>query len=98
MNAKANISKHLFVKAINTSHEGIVIIDAQQSGFPQIYVNQGFERLTGYTSAETVGKKFRVFQASDDHQSELAVIRSALTKGDGCVATMRNYRKDGSMY
>jgi diguanylate cyclase (GGDEF)-like protein/PAS domain S-box-containing protein len=98
MIAKANISKHLLVKAINTSHEGLVIIDAQQSGFPQIYVNQGFERLTGYTSAETVGKKFRVFHASDDHQSELAVIRSALTKGVGCVATLRNYRKDGSMY
>jgi len=98
MNAKENISKHLLAKAINTSHEGIVIIDAQQSGFPQIYVNQGFERLTGYTSAETVGKKFRVFQASDDHQPELAAIRSALIKGDGFVATMRNYRKDGSMY
>lgn len=98
MIAKANISKHLLVKALNTSHEGIVIIDAQQSGFPPIYVNQGFERLTGYTSAETVGKNFRVFQGSDDHQPELAVIRSALTKGEGCVATLRNYRKDGSMY
>jgi diguanylate cyclase (GGDEF)-like protein/PAS domain S-box-containing protein len=98
MIAKANISKHLLVKALNTSHEGIVIIDAQQSGFPPIYVNHGFERLTGYTSAETVGKKFRVFQGSDDHQPELAVIRSALTKGEWCVATLRNYRKDGSMY
>jgi diguanylate cyclase (GGDEF)-like protein/PAS domain S-box-containing protein len=98
MNANANISQHLLVKAINTSHDGIVIIDAQQNGFPQIYVNQGFERLTGYTSAETIGKNFRVFQAGDDRQSELAVIRSAITKGEGCVATLRNYRKDGSMY
>ena len=98
MDVKVDISKHLLVTAINTSHEGIVIIDAQQGGFPQIYVNQGFERLTGYTSAETVGKKFRVFHGNDDHQSELAVIRSALTKGDGCVVTLRNYRKDGSMY
>ncbi|HEY4697307.1 MAG TPA: diguanylate cyclase [Gallionella sp.] len=98
MNATANISQHLLAKAINTSHDGIAIIDAQQSGFPLIYVNHGFERLTGYTSAEVVGKNFRVFQASDDHQSGLAVIRSAITKGEGCVATLRNYRKDGSMY
>lgn len=98
MIAKANISKPLLIKAINTSHEGIVILDAQQSGFPLIYVNQGFERLTGYSSNETVGKKFRVFQANDDHQSELAIIRSALTQGEGCVTTLRNYRKDGSMY
>jgi diguanylate cyclase (GGDEF)-like protein/PAS domain S-box-containing protein len=98
MVAKANISKSLFVTAINASHEGIVLLDAQQSGFPLIYVNQGFERLTGYASAEIVGEKFRVFQANDDHQSELAAIRSALTTGDACVATLRNYRKDGSMY
>jgi diguanylate cyclase (GGDEF)-like protein/PAS domain S-box-containing protein len=98
MNAKVIISKHLLAKAINTSNEGIVIIDARQDGFPQIYVNQGFERLTGYTSAEILGKNFLVFQTSDDHQSELAVIRSSLTRGEGCVATLRNYRKNGSMY
>lgn len=98
MNATTNISQHLLAKAINTSHDGIAIIDARQDGFPLIYVSQGFERLTGYTFAEVVGKNFRVFQADDDHQSELAVIRSAVTKGEGCVATLRNYRKDGSMY
>jgi diguanylate cyclase (GGDEF)-like protein/PAS domain S-box-containing protein len=98
MISKANISKHLLAKAINTSNEGIVIIDAQQSGFPQIFVSEGYERLTGYSSAEVVGKKFRVFQGDDDHQPELIVIRSALTKGIECVATMRNYRKDGAIY
>lgn len=98
MIAKANISKQLLAKAINTSDEGIVIIDAQQSGFPQIFVSEGYERLTGYSVAEITGKKFRVFQADDDHQPELAVIRSALTKGIECVSTMRNYRKDGTMY
>jgi diguanylate cyclase (GGDEF)-like protein/PAS domain S-box-containing protein len=98
MVAKTNISKPLLVKAIDASNEGIVILDAQQNGFPLIYVNQGFEKLTGYASAEIVGEKFRVFQANDDHQSELAVIRSALTRGVGCVATLRNYRKDGTMY
>ncbi|HTN93572.1 MAG TPA: diguanylate cyclase [Gallionella sp.] len=98
MTAKTNISRQLLIKAINTTHEGIVVIDAQQGGFPQLYVNEGYERMTGYPATEMIGKKFRVFHASDDHQSELAVIRSALTEGDGCVATMRNYRKDGSMY
>ena len=42
MIAKANISKHLLVKALNTSHEGIVIIDAQQSGFPPDLCQPGF--------------------------------------------------------
>src|SRR4030067_252535 len=98
MNATTNVSQHLLAKAINTSHDGIAIIDARQDCFPVIYVNKVFERLTGYPSAEVVGKNFRMFQAGDDHQSELAVIRSAVKNGEGCVATLRNYRKDGSMY
>jgi diguanylate cyclase (GGDEF)-like protein/PAS domain S-box-containing protein len=98
MNAKADIPKHLLAKAVNTSNEGIVIIDAQQGSSPQIFVSEGYERLTGYTSAEIVGKKFRVFHADDDRQPELATIHTALTKGIECVVTLRNYRKDGTMY
>ena len=98
MNATENISPSLFARAIDTSNDSIAIIDAQQSGFPLVYVNQGFERLTGYTAAEAIGRNFRAFQASDDNQPELTVIRSAITKGEGCVVTLRNRRKDGSMY
>ncbi|MBI3480355.1 MAG: diguanylate cyclase [Nitrosomonadales bacterium] len=96
--AAEKIPQHLLLKAIDASHDGLVIIDARENGFPLIYVNHGFEKLTGYTSAEAVGKNFRVFQASDNHQSELAVIHAALADGEGCVATLRNSRKDGSMY
>ena len=96
--AAANIPPYLLVKAIDTLHDGIIIIDARQDGLPLIYVNEGFERLTGYTSVEAIGKNFRIFQASDNHQSELAVIHSVLTGGRGGVATLRNCRKDGSMY
>lgn len=71
MHATENISQHLFAKAIDASHDSIIIIDAQQNGFPLVYVNQGFERLTGHTSAEAVGKNFRVFQASDDRHPGL---------------------------
>lgn len=98
MNSTANIPQQLLAKAINELKDGITIVDAHEVGLPLIYVNKGFENLTGYTSAEVIGKNFRLFQANDTHQSELAVIRSAIAKGEGCVVTLRNYRKNGSMY
>ncbi|MBI5289993.1 MAG: HAMP domain-containing protein, partial [Chloroflexi bacterium] len=39
-------------RAIAAASDGVVIIDAIQPGTPAVYVNPGFERLTGYSSDE----------------------------------------------
>jgi diguanylate cyclase (GGDEF)-like protein/PAS domain S-box-containing protein len=99
MNPTADISTQLFAKILNESCDGITIADAQRRNFPLIYANQGFERLTGFTSADVIGKNYRVIlQGADTKQPEIAVIRTAIAKGEGCVVTLRNYRKDGSMF
>ena len=94
----SNLTQLLLVKALNESSDGIAIVDARKAGFPVIYVSKGFENMTGYASAEVMGKNFRLFQGSDTNQSELVLLRSAMAKGEACIATLRNYRKDGVMY
>lgn len=102
MNALRKISRdllvHLLARAINQSHDGITIADAKKQGFPLIYVNEGFERLTGYSSSEVIGKNYRILQGIDSEQPELAIIRAAVANEESCVVTLRNYRKDGSMF
>jgi diguanylate cyclase (GGDEF)-like protein/PAS domain S-box-containing protein len=98
MSSSAKISQQLLCYAVNESKDGIAIVDARTAGFPLIFVSKGFENMTGYMSAEVTGKNFRLFHANDTNQSGLALIRSAFTEGIPCVATLRNYRKDGSMY
>lgn len=93
-----DISQELLVKALNESRDGITIIDAKQSGFPLVYVNQGFEKLTGYAAAEVLGEDYHMLQGKDTDHPEIAVIRAAVVKGQGCVVTFRNYRKDGTMF
>jgi len=92
------ISQDLLAQALNESRDGITIVDARQQDFPLIYVNQGFEKLTGYTSGEVVGKNYRVLFGADTEQPEITAIRAAIAKGQGCVVTLRNYRKDGTMF
>jgi diguanylate cyclase (GGDEF)-like protein/PAS domain S-box-containing protein len=95
----ADIPIELFAKTINESRDGITIADAQHRGFPLIYANQGFEKLTGLTSEEVIGKNYRVIlQGAATKQPEIAVIRTAISKGEACAVTLRNYRKDGSMF
>ena len=98
MSDTINISRDLLAHAIDQSRDGITITDAKKEGFPLIYVNEGFEELTGYTSAEIMGNGYRILQGTDTEQPELDVIRTAVARGESCLVTLRNYRKDGSMF
>lgn len=98
MNSSAEIYQDLLVKVVSEAREGVTIADAQQQDFPLIYVNEGFERLTGYASDEVTGKNYRILQGTDTEQPEIAVMLAAIAKGEGCVVTLRNYHKDGSMF
>ncbi len=98
MSLVVTISQDLLVKALNESRDGITIADARRKDTPLIYVNEGFEKLTGYTSEEVIGKNYQVLFGADTGQPEIASLRAAIAKGQGCVVTLRNYRKDGTMF
>lgn len=98
MDRTVNISQDLLTNAINESQEGIIIGDARNPDFPLVYVNRGFERLSGYTAEEAIGRSCYFLQGSDTDQPEAAAVKDAISSGEGCVVTLRNYRKDGSMF
>lgn len=98
MNSEVNVYQDLLVKTVSQAREGVIIADAQQQGFPLIYVNEGFEKLTGYAFDEVIGKSYRILQGTDTDQPGIAVMLAAIAKGEGCVVTLRNYHKDGSMF
>lgn len=85
-------------KALQESVNGIVIADATKSDFPIIYVNQAFENLTGYTSAEVIGKNSRFLQGRDHQQPGVAELREAIRMKHPGRALLKNYRKDGSAF
>jgi len=78
--------------------EGVLIADLRARGHPIIGVNAAFETITGYSAAEAIGKNCRYLQGSDRLQPEIAEIRTALAEGRTCSVTLRNYRRDGTMF
>ena len=82
-------------EAVNAA---VVIADARAPNMPITYVNPMFERMTGYTSAEVIGRNCRFLQGGDLHQPGLIAIKAAIGNCINGYAILRNYRKDGSMY
>jgi len=95
---KVEESLRLSERAIAASSNGIVITDAKQPHNPIIYVNPAFERITGYTAEEVIGKNCRFLQGNDTQQPQLAVLRSAIKEGRECHVVLSNYRKDGQQF
>jgi diguanylate cyclase (GGDEF)-like protein/PAS domain S-box-containing protein len=85
-------------RAIESSVSAICITDNLAPDNPIVYVNSAFERITGYSSQEVLGRNPRLLQGTDLAQPELIAIRAALHDQRPCHVVLRNYRKDGSMY
>jgi PAS domain S-box-containing protein len=97
---KKEIEKHLMLrtKALQSSSNGIVITDALKKDNPIIYFNSAFQNLTGYSETEILNHNCRFLQGKDRDQKSLKKLREAIRKGESCQATIRNYKKDGSMF
>lgn len=98
MKAKPLISPQLLELVVNESQDGIVIAEQEGDDTILIYVNKGFEKLTGYTSDEILYQDCRFLQGDDRDQPALDTIRSALRNGLHCREILRNYRKDGTLF
>ncbi|WP_138433209.1 sensor histidine kinase [Winogradskyella algicola] len=88
----------LRTKALDSANNGIVITDALKPDNPIIYHNAAFEKLTGFTKEEILNKNCRFLQGDDRDQKALAKIRKAIKNGESCLATLRNYKKDGTIF
>ena len=88
----------MYRRLVETLSEGVVLIDAQGSDHPVLYVNPAFETLTGYSSAELLGRNLRLLQADDRDQDGRHRLRDALNRGESCRVLLRNYRKDGTLF
>lgn len=84
--------------AVTASTEGIVICDALQDDLPMVYVNPAFERMTGYSAAEVLGRNCRFLQGEDGAQPGLEELRLAVRERRTAEVTLRNYRRDGSLF
>ncbi|MBU0720635.1 PAS domain S-box protein [bacterium] len=90
-------SLRLFKRGVEASTEGIVITKADGNQ-DAVYVNPAFERLTGYTSREILGKELSFLQDTTQNENELLSLHDALEKGISKTVFLNNLKKDGTRF
>lgn len=85
-------------KALESASNGILITNALKKDNPIIYFNKAFQKLTGFTKEEILNNNCRFLQGTDRNQEELNRLRTAIKEGESCQVTLRNYKKDGTLF
>lgn len=85
-------------RAVAASSQGVLITDPTRHDNPIIYCNPAFEKITGYSRDEVIGRNCRFLQGTDRDQEPISELRGAIDEGREINVVLRNYRKDGTMF
>jgi PAS domain S-box-containing protein len=92
------LSATLRERAVDAAPLGVTIADARLEDVPLVYVNDGFERLTGYSTGEVLGRNCRLLQGPETDPKAVARFTDALTHPQHRIVELLNYRKDGTPF
>jgi phosphoserine phosphatase RsbU/P len=95
---RAQAQLELKDRALAASAEGITIADASLPDNPLIYANAGFERLTGYSVADVLGRNCRFLQGPGTDPATADRLRAAIHEKREVTVQLLNYRKDGTPF
>jgi PAS domain S-box-containing protein len=80
---------------LDSAGEGIQIMDPDDR---IIYVNPATEAITGYASAEMLGKTTRLWNDDVNPAASLGDLRQRVRQGESWQGEIINQRKDGTLY
>jgi len=93
------LQKNEFIsKAIDYAGVGVVITDPSQTDNPIIYVNSGFEEITGYKASEIIGTNCRFLQGDRGDNIKRKEIRQSIQANKTIHTPLLNYKKDGTPF
>ncbi|MBW4078779.1 MAG: PAS domain-containing protein, partial [Acidobacteria bacterium] len=84
--------------ALTKISHGLVVADGTVPDFPITFVNTSFEKLTGYTLAEVVGRNCRFLQGPNTDFETVQHMRDALSAKVACDVDLINYKKNGEPF
>ena len=89
---------YIRTKAMESTLDGIFIIDAKQPNFPVIYANPSFYILTGYAKNEVIGQDYFLLYGSDADLRVVEEIQKTIRRGKSFHGEMLNFNKSGKKF
>jgi PAS domain S-box-containing protein len=99
-NQQSHPQVQMLLAMTEASHAGMVLVDVRHPELPMVYINSAFAAMTGYSSAESIGRNCRFLQRRDDPENTqpLSELRQAIREHRTATVTLRNYRRDGTAF
>jgi PAS domain S-box-containing protein len=94
----AGIIPQILTQILDGSVNGITLSDPDQDDNPIVYANKAFEKISGYSNEETVGRNCRFLQGQERDQEELQQVREAIKNAKPVEVTLKNFRKNGELF
>jgi PAS domain S-box-containing protein len=88
----------LLESALDAAQDAILLTSCSLPDNPIVSVNPAFTRVTGYAAEEVLGRNCRFLQGPDRDQPAVDALRDAVREGRAVAVTLRNYRKDGTLF
>ena len=85
-------------RAMDEATVGIQITDPSREDNPLVYVNDGFERMTGYAREKALGRNPRFLQGDGTDTRKTAQLRDAIDAEEPISLELENRRQDGTPY
>jgi diguanylate cyclase (GGDEF)-like protein/PAS domain S-box-containing protein len=85
-------------RALHAASNGIVITGIAGRDCPIEYVNPAFERITGYSAQEVIGRDSRFMAAPGMDNNERLQVHEAIAARRPVNVVFRNMRKDGELF
>ena len=88
----------LLKAAVEHSIDAIVITDANEADPRITFANSAFEKLTGYSQEEFMGRNPKFLQGPKTDRSKIEQLKASIYAGEPCRVFTFNYRKSGEPY
>ncbi|MCK0767671.1 MULTISPECIES: sensor domain-containing protein [Chromohalobacter] len=86
------------IELLEVSGMALAIADGDQPGCPLIFVNKGFEQLTGYAREDVLGRSCRLLKTGDADPEANHRLHRAIEERTPLTLTLENRRKDGTRF
>ncbi len=88
----------IFKSAAEATSTGVIVTDNRLADNPIIYVNPYFQKLTGYSKDDIIGKNCRFLQGPESDRAVVREIHAAIQAKTDFRGELLNYRKDGTLF
>lgn len=97
----ARLESKLLQRCMECDGDMIVVTQAEadaDGSHPMLFVNRAFEQHTGYSSNEVLGRDAAMFHGPLTDRSEVARMRTAMSRSEPVVVELWHYDKLGTPY